>query len=219
MNEQTLITDIYRLRFSTHLEFRRQMWRILCEDFFQKYIPEDSVFLELAPGYCEFINVLKAREKYGIDINPDCSGHAGTGVNIIQGNCEDLSHFEDGSLDVIFASNLLEHLTRESIVNTFKECFRCLKKGGRLMLLQPNIRYLASNYWQFWDHVTPIDDRAIKELSEVLGFSDFWSKSRFIAFTAKGLTTPFVLILLKIYLRLPFLHYLVGKQSFIIITK
>ena len=47
------------------------MYMILCESFFQKYIPEDSSILEIGVGYCEFINAIKAKKKIAFDVNPD----------------------------------------------------------------------------------------------------------------------------------------------------
>ena len=38
------------------------------------------------------------------------------------------------------------------------------------MVLQPNIRFCAKDYWMFFDHVTPIDDRAFVEGLEINGF-------------------------------------------------
>lgn len=33
--------------------------------------------------------------------------------------------------------------------------------AGRLLILQPNVRYCGRDYWQFFDHITPVDDRAV----------------------------------------------------------
>ena len=194
------------------------MWKVLCHDFFQRYIPPNSVVLEVAAGYCEFINTIHAQSKYAVDINPETQKYAVQGVNVIISSSTKMHFIEDESLDVIFMSNFLEHLDRHQIEETAQECYRILKNGGKLLILQPNIRYLARDFWMFLDHITPIDDRAVCELCTLIGFSSVTSRSKFLPFTTKG-KLPKSLLLLKIYLKIPFLHKIFGKQAFITATK
>ena len=42
-------------------------------------------------------------------------------------------------------------------------------KGGTLLILQPNIRFLADEYWDFVDHQLPLSDRSVVEALELLG--------------------------------------------------
>ncbi len=212
------VRPIYRQRFKNEEAFRNAIWQVLCQQYFQRYIPPDAVVLELAPGYCEFINQIVARKKYGVDINPDTHKHAAPDVEIVIGSATNLAAFADDSLDVIFMSNFLEHLNREEIVLTLKECLRGLKAAGKVLILQPNIRYLARDYWMFFDHITPVDDRALCELLNALGFSAVKSQSRFLPYTTKS-RLPKSLFLLKIYLKLPILQKIFGKQAFIIACK
>ena len=37
-------------------------------------------------------------------------------------------------------------------------------------MLQPNIRYCARDYWMYFDHITPVDDRALAEAFNATGF-------------------------------------------------
>ncbi|MCX9083174.1 MAG: hypothetical protein OIN87_00035 [Candidatus Methanoperedens sp.] len=55
------LREMYRRRFGDDIEFRAKLWAMLCNNFFQKYIPENSVVLDVGAGYCEFINNIKAR--------------------------------------------------------------------------------------------------------------------------------------------------------------
>jgi SAM-dependent methyltransferase len=179
---------------------------------------QDAALLEVGAGYCEFINHIRARQKVALDINPDTRRHAADDVSVILSPSTDMAGVTDGSMDVVFMSNFLEHLTREDIQGTLQECLRCLRPGGRLIILQPNIRFLYRDYWMFPDHVTPVDDRALSELLRAIGFSAVRSISRFLPFTTKS-RLPKSVLLLRIYLRMPLLHRVFGKQSLIIATK
>jgi SAM-dependent methyltransferase len=212
------VSAIYRQRFHDQETFRNALWRVLCQQYFQHYIPPDAVVLELAPGYCEFINHIVARKKYGVDINADTRKYAAPDVEIVIGSATNLAAFAADSIDVLFMSNFLEHLSREDIILTLQECLRCLKTTGNLLILQPNIRYLSHDYWMFFDHITPIDDRALCELLSALGFSSVKSQSRFLPYTTKS-RLPKSLLLLKIYLKLPVLQKIFGKQSLVIAWK
>jgi hypothetical protein len=47
------------------------MWKALCEHFFQPLIGENQVAADLACGYGELINNIRARKKYATELNPD----------------------------------------------------------------------------------------------------------------------------------------------------
>ena len=123
-------SSVYANRFAGKSEFRDAMWSILCTDFFQKYIPEDSRVLELAAGHCEFINHIRADGKTAVDINPDTACHATKDVRVVLSSTTDLSAISDASQDVVFASNYFEHLPNTDIVQTLRECHRILRCGG-----------------------------------------------------------------------------------------
>ncbi len=74
-----------------------------------------------------------------------------------------MTRFADATVDRVFISNFFEHIPREAIVSTLTEARRVLKPDGRLLVLQPNVRYCAKDYWMFFDHITPVDDRALAE--------------------------------------------------------
>ena len=210
--------DMYQRRFDGDTEFRARMWQVLCKDFFQHYIPAQSVVLELAAGYCEFINHIQAARKIAVDINTDTRQRAASDVEVIINPTTDLSGVNQQSVDVVFVSNFFEHLTREDIVKTLRETFRVLKPGGRFLILQPNIRFVPNDYWMFFDHITPIDDRALAEALEIVGFKIRELRPQFLPFTTKS-RLPKSLFLLRLYLKLPFLHRILGEQAFVYAEK
>jgi ubiquinone/menaquinone biosynthesis C-methylase UbiE len=210
--------DVYRHRFKEEKLFRNAMWKILCAEYFQKFIPPSSTLLELASGYCEFINNIQAKKKIAVDINGQTIEYAGPDVKVLLTKSTELGDVEDSTIDVVFVSNFFEHISKPGIVQTIKECYRVLKVNGRLLILQPNIRYTDRDYWMFFDHITPIDDRAMCECLEIIGFHIQKVIPRFLPFTTKG-RLPRLLFLVKLYLKLPFLYPLFGGQAFIVARK
>jgi ubiquinone/menaquinone biosynthesis C-methylase UbiE len=212
------VKDVYERRFNNSIEFRNQMWKVLCSNFFQKFVPEEATVFEIAAGYCEFINNINARQKIAVDINEDTQKRANKDVKVLLTKSSDLSLIDSESIDIIFISNFFEHITKEEITKTVIECYRCLKLGGKLLVLQPNIRYIYKNYWMFYDHITPIDDRALRELLEIIGFKINLLLPKFLPYTTKS-RFPKSLFLIKLYLKLPLLYKLFGGQAFVIAQK
>lgn len=211
------VQAVYERRFADSLAFRRQMWAVLCRDFFQAHVPEDATVVEIGAGYCEFINHIRAGRKIAVDLNPDTRTHAGPDVTVITSSTSRIDTLADASADVVFASNFLEHLTREDILATLREVRRVLRPGGRFLILQPNIRYCKEDYWQFFDHITPLCERSLTEALETTGFDVPYVLGRFLPFTTQG-RLPNSIALLKLYLKLRPAWRIFGQQSFFIAT-
>ena len=47
--------------------------------------------------------------------------------------------FDDNSIEVIYSSHTIEHVSDEAIQNLLKESYRVLKKGGGIRLTTPDI--------------------------------------------------------------------------------
>jgi tRNA G37 N-methylase Trm5 len=125
------VRRLYNKRFedSKGLERKNKIWQILCRHFFQKHINEDSIVLDIAAGYCEFINNIKAKEKIAFDLNPDTKLYAKENVRTIEDSFFNMDvHLQGKNVDVIFASNIFEHLdTKEQVVLAMKKCTAALK--------------------------------------------------------------------------------------------
>ena len=103
------------------------------------------------------------------------------------GDVCDLKMVPDASVDLVFSSNLLEHLpSKEAAERMMTESRRVLKPGGSLLLLGPNLRYLPGEYWDSWDHRLPITDRSLAELLGSLGFKVVEQHARFLPYTTKS---------------------------------
>jgi SAM-dependent methyltransferase len=163
---------IYAQRFSASLEYRRSIWRILVQDFFQKLVPEKSTVLDLGCGYGEFINQVAASKKFGMDLNPDSRKFLAPEVELLAQDCSAKWPLPDASLDVVFTSNFFEHLPdKAALGRTLDEIRRCLRRdGGRLIAMGPNIKRAHGAYWDFWDHYLPLTELSLKEALENRAF-------------------------------------------------
>jgi ubiquinone/menaquinone biosynthesis C-methylase UbiE len=210
--------DIYSRRFKSDVAFRNELWEILCKRYFQKFISPQSTVLEIAAGYCEFINNIGAAHKIAVDINEQTAAFANPDVRVIATRSSNLSALENECIDNIFISNFFEHIERDEISRTLIECRRVLKPNGQILILQPNIRYVYKDYWMFYDHITPIDDRALCECLELLHYRIHTVVPRFLPYTTKS-KLPRAPWLIKLYLKMPFLFHIFGGQAFIIALK
>jgi len=210
---------LYRLRFEKDIKIRNEIWKVLCQDFFQKYIKTTDTICDLGAGFCEFINNIKAQNKIAIDVNPESRKYAASDVQVVACKSVNLAQKIKDKLDVVFASNFFEHLpTKEELVITVDEIRKVLKKRGRLIILMPNIRYVGSAYWDFLDHQLPLSDKSMIELLELKGFRIIEKKSKFLPYSTKS-NLPKIPILVRFYLKLTPLHLIFGKQSLIVAQK
>jgi len=209
------LADLYGHRFEGEAANRDDIWRVLCSDYFQKWVPPESTVLDLAAGHCEFVNNIRAARRIAVDLNPQVVERAAEGVEAHVLRSDELTAFESGTIDRVFVSNFFEHIPRSVILDTLAEVHRVLAPTGLLMILQPNIRFAARDYWQFFDHITPVDDRALAEALHQTGFAVVHSVPRFLPYTTKG-RLPSGPGLVRWYLRLPFLWRVFGAQTFMV---
>ncbi|MDG0964962.1 MAG: hypothetical protein P8O23_07845, partial [Opitutales bacterium] len=59
------LDQIYENRFFGLEEYRNDVWKILVNHFFGKWINSDATILDLGCGYGEFINQANAKIKHG----------------------------------------------------------------------------------------------------------------------------------------------------------
>jgi len=214
------LDKLYRLRFPTvELEQKDALWKVLCGDFFQRFVNADDAVVDIGAGYCEFINNIQAPRKIAVDLNPDVRRFAAPDVHVVNAPCTAIAQIESSSVDVVFMSNFLEHLpSKQLVLDTFREALRILRVGGRIIVLQPNIRFLPGEYWDFFDHHTPLTDRSLVEGLQLAGFSPTLVYPRFLPYTTKS-RLPKAALLVRLYLRFPPIWRLLGKQALVVATK
>lgn len=180
---------------------RAAVWQSICE-YLQPFVPPTGTVLELGAGYCDFINGVRARRRLALDIHDEVLRAAATGVEAHVGSCTRLDFLDADSVDVVFASNLLEHLELPDVMATVREVWRVLKPEGRLLLLQPNFRFAYREYFDDYTHRTVFTDRSLPDLLTASGFGIMRVEPRFLPFSLRG-GLPACGWLVTAYLRSP----------------
>ncbi|MEO7934286.1 MAG: class I SAM-dependent methyltransferase [Chthoniobacterales bacterium] len=218
-NSPTDLSKIYQQRFEASLAYRKAIWQTLISGFFAEYLRPDAVVLDLGCGYGEFINQVQAAQRYGMDLNPDTRQRLSPEVTFLEQDCSTRWPLPDHSLDVVFTSNFFEHLPDKSALGrTLDEACRCLKEGGRLIALGPNIKYLPGTYWDFWDHHLALTELSLEEALTNRTMAIEKSIPRFLPYTmARGWQPPLAFVAL--FLKLPFLWKWFGRQFLVVARK
>jgi SAM-dependent methyltransferase len=210
------LVRVYANRFGTVQEYRRRVWEVLVKEMFQALIPDAASLLDLGCGYGEFINTVTARNKFGMDLNPDSKEHLAPEVTFFHQDCSLRWPLADSALDVVFTSNFFEHLPdKGTLGRTLEEVFRCLKPGGRMIALGPNITFTGGRYWDFWDHYLPLTEKSLSEGLVIRGFEIERCHARFLPYTMVG-GPQYPLFFVRAYLRLPILWRLRGQQFLVV---
>lgn len=164
------MTDLnpYRGRYPV-LRSRRVVWEEVARWVSARVGPVTDV-LELGAGYCDFVNAYPAERRMAFDMNPEMAGCADEGVEF---RCLDVTRewpVPLRSLDLVFASNFLEHLTVEDGRRLLERVYASLRPGGRLALLQPNFRLCPAHYFDDETHVAVYSDDGLAQALLDAGF-------------------------------------------------
>jgi SAM-dependent methyltransferase len=219
MDGSALLPTQYRLRFEAERDTRDAVWRVLVDAWFARYTAGARHVLDLGCGWGQFINQVHAPHRYGIDLNADAEHHVDDGVELFCQSAAEPWPLSDATLDLVFTSNFLEHLpSRDAILAAFGEAFRCLRPGGRIVCLGPDIRYTNGHYWNFFDHIIPLTARSLTEALELTGFARDEVIDRFLPFTMVDRRPPPPLAI-RAYLRLRPAWRLFGRQFLVVASK
>ncbi len=106
------------------------------------------------------------------------------------GSADDLSQFDDNSIEEIYACQLLEHFKKKDIDNILKEWNRVLVKGGTIRISVPDMEAVMEHYAEHHDinilqaffhggqkydfdyHYVSFDFENLKSRLENAGFTD-----------------------------------------------
>lgn len=184
------------------LPSRDKVWKVVCSYLQRKFIPKDSVVLDLGAGYGAFINNVQAKERHALDQSDTIVRYAAEGVKTHVQSCTDLCGLGDGYFDVVFASNLLEHLDRDETEKTLAEVWRVLKPAGKLILLQPNFAYSFRQYFDDFTHKQIFTHVGLSDLLEASGFQVVANMAKFMPYSMRS-RLPTFSWLVRLYLFLP----------------
>ena len=227
----------WRLCFSgSYTAMTRQDWLVMAisrksilvvpnvRRYVQPHLPQvsDGKIVDVACGYCNFINFIETpMHKYAVDLNEDAKSYAHKDVTVFVDSVLNMDqHFEPESVNVFFMSNFLEHIDKQTISDLFALEHSLLVKGGLMMIFTPNIRNIGGEYWDYFDHITPLTERSLEEVALLHGFRMKTCVKKFIPYTMKNTWMPLKPWLVRLYLKLmPLSGMLFGQQSFIVLEK
>jgi SAM-dependent methyltransferase len=212
---------LYANRFdATDRAWKDEVWGILWARVFSAWVRPSDTVVDLGAGYCEFINHAVAKRRIAVDLNPETAKAAAPGVEVKAVSAGELGFLGSSEVDVVFSSNFLEHLaSKNEIALVFDEAWRVLRPGGRIILMGPNIRYLADLYWDYFDHHLPLSHPSICEALELHDFQLEHVEPRFLPYTVKGARLRWR-FLVEAYLALrPLSSVLLGKQFLVVARK
>ena len=208
-----VLKQVYEQRFNEADEAAKEaIWQELGK-FFQRFIEPDARVVDIACDLGYFIRNIKAADRWATDIR-DVHGALPKDVHFVHASGLDLADvMPNNHFDLAFFSNYLEHLpTTESVLEQLRVTFSLLKPGGRVLILQPNIRLIGGAYWDFIDHQTALTEKSLAEAAVMAGFRTKDVITRFIPYTTKS-RLPQHPLLVRAYLAFPPAWWLMGKQT------
>ncbi len=206
------LARVYHHRFSDgDAAAKHALWREITAHL-QRYVPAGPV-LDIACDRGDFIRNIRAEERWATDLR-DVSVHLGEGIRFVQADGLTLDrHLPRGHFGCVFMSNYLEHLaSKDAVVRQLEVARALVRPGGRVVVLQPNIRLCGAAYWDFVDHKVALTERSLAEAAEIAGFETERMIVRFLPYTTKG-RLPQTPALVRLYLRCPPAWRLLGKQT------
>lgn len=218
--DDTGVAELYRNRFpKEELARKREIWKVVCEHYLQRFVRQDDTVVDLACGYGEFISNISARHKIAIDINPDAAAHLASDIRFELAGATEMGNLVRNEADVVFTSNFLEHLSdKRMLEQVLEQVLVALVPGGRFLVMGPNLRYLPGAYWDFYDHNLGLTHVSLCEVLSLKGFRIYHCVDRFLPYTTRG-TLPTHPYFVRLYLSCRPLWRILGKQFFIVAIK
>ncbi len=103
--------------------------------------------LDIPCGHGEFLEILKKQgtNGKGVDLDPElCREDEKKGLDVVCGDAFDyLDGVSPGTLDGVFSSHFMEHITYDQICAFIEKCAVALAKDGRIVIVTPNVHSLS----------------------------------------------------------------------------
>jgi SAM-dependent methyltransferase len=207
------LPELYRIRFDEReVSAKNAVWREIVA-FLGKWIDPRAPVLDVACDRGHFIRHVAASERWATDIR-DVSAALPSDVRFVQSSGLELAAaVPTGYFGTVFMSNYLEHLeSGAAVIDQLRVARGLLRPGGRLIVLQPNIRLVGPRYWDFIDHRVALTETSLLEAAELAGLRTVELITRFLPYSTKG-RLPTAGLLVRSYLRFPLAWAVMGKQS------
>jgi len=209
---------VYAARFPPEVRAARdRLWATFIDAFVSRWVPGDATVLDLGAGHCHFVNQVPAARRIAIDLDPETPRLAAPGVEVHSLPLQRLAEVvAPDSVDFALASNVLEHLPDPAtLLEVLRAVHDALRPGGRLMVVQPNVRLVGPAFWDFFDHTLPLTERGMTEALSAAGLRVVECRPGFLPYTTRT-RVPKWPELLRLYLALPPLQWVFGKQMCVV---
>jgi SAM-dependent methyltransferase len=121
-------------------------WHYLKFLFINHFIPNENYHLDFGCGPGTFLGNFRHSQCIGVDISSEQIDYANKAYSSSHRIFKKIDSsglpFEDSTFDSISLIEVVEHLDHETINFVLKECYRCLKKNGTLIISTPNYNSL-----------------------------------------------------------------------------
>jgi SAM-dependent methyltransferase len=181
---------------------REPVWQAIA-GYLRRYTPGARVAVEIGAAYCHLINNVNAAERHAVDLSDAIAKYVASPVVPHVGSCTRLPQFADRTVDVVYASNLFEHLTSDELSAALTEVRRILRPGGRLIVIQPNFKHCYRQYFDDYTHVQVFTDVSLRDRLLASSFAIVDVQPRFLPFSMHS-RLPASGPLVAAYLRAPF---------------
>jgi SAM-dependent methyltransferase len=208
-----LLPELYEARFDEReVSAKDAVWREIVA-FIQRYIDANAPLLDLGCDRGHFVRWAESNERWATDIR-DVSASLPTDVRFHQASGLDLAAtLPTAHFGTVFMSNYLEHLeSSDAVIDQLRIARDLLRPGGRVIVLQPNIRLVGPRYWDFIDHRVALTERSLLEAAELAGLRTVDLITRFLPYSTKG-RLPSHPRLVRAYLAFRPAWWLMGRQT------
>lgn len=165
-------------RFLRYIGVTREGQRRI-QAFYLPFFEDCHRVVDLGCGEGHFVEMLAERglEAVGVDRDEECCREASQrGIKVV---CQDVFDYlrvmEEGAVDGIFSSHLVEHLPYQEVLELLSLCYQALAPGGAIVLTTPNVRGLFSHlemFYMHFGHVTFYHPNLLCFLLQYRGFSN-----------------------------------------------
>lgn len=157
--------------------------------FLRGFLSRDTVFMEIGAGDCALAMHVASlvKQVYAIDVSEQITRGVAPPANfklILSDGCS--IPVPDGSIDVAFSDQLMEHLHPEDASEQLHSIYRSLAPGGIYVCITPNRMYGPSDVSRYFDeiatgfHLREYTARDMRHLLFGAGFADvrFYARAR-----------------------------------------
>ena len=196
---------------------RALVWEVIA-DYLRPWVPQNAHVLEIGAGYCCWINAVRAARRVAVDMWADLPRHAGPGVEaMVMDASSKLTTLGAGTFDVVLASNVLEHFEPAVVSSIVADLASVLRRGGRLIVVQPNFRYAYKHYFDDYTHRSVFTHVSLPTLLRAHGFRIERVVPKFVPYSMRGSRLPIARWAVRAYLRSPFKPW--AGQMLVIATR